>query len=296
MAEAQGRRDPPPSLSAPAKVNLGLRITGRRRDGYHELESLFVPLDLADRVELEVGPPAAGSGGSPVTLQVEGAGPEVPRGPDNLAARAAEAFLEASGASRAVRIRLTKRIPAAAGLGGGSSDAGAVLRGLARRLPRALAPGALAEVALRLGADVPYFLDPRPAWVRGIGERIEPCPGVPSLALLLVNPGAPLETRSVFEAFDALAPGAPSRAAEPGRPGLPPVRNDLEPAAVRLCPPIARLRERLRRLGAEAVGLSGSGPTVFGVFPDRGSAERALARAGFEAPIWARVAVTVQSQ
>lgn len=273
------------SLSAPAKLNLGLRVVGRRDDGLHELDSLFVPLDLADAVEIER---RAEPG---VCLEVEGLALELPTGGQNLASRAAEAFLAEVDPRAGVRLRLRKRIPVAAGLGGGSSDAGAVLRGLARLFPGALAEERLAALALGLGADVPYFLDPRPARVRGVGEHIEPIAGFPRRVWLLANPGLPLSTAEVFRAYDALGPALTPRKPE----STLPLENDLEPAAVRLCPPIARLRERLRGLGAEAVGMTGSGPTVFGSFPDEARAAEALAAAAFEAPVWARVAVSLES-
>jgi len=296
---------------APAKINFGLRVVGRRSDGYHELDSLFLPLDLADDLSLELtDAPAPG-----VSLQVEpadrAAALGVPADDTNLAVRAARAFLADSGASTAVAIRLAKRIPAAAGLGGGSSDAGAVLRTLDRAHPGALPPGRLAELALSLGADVPYFLDPRPAWVTGVGERIEPLDDWPALVLLLVNPGLPLATREVFRAADALGPSsrlrpaslalaerlAQVRAAVPDHPEAlaPLLENDLEAAAVRLCPPVGRLRDRLRSLGAAAVGMSGSGPTLFGLFAELETAREALARARFQPPVWARVAVTTKA-
>ena len=268
---------------APAKLNLGLRILGRRSDGYHELESVFVPLDLADEIELEIADAAQ----PVVTLELAGAQAGVPADLTNLAARAAAEFLAAAGLARAVRIRLTKWIPAAAGLGGGSSDAGAVLRALAASFPDALPAPALARLALRLGADVPYFLAPCPARVAGIGERIQPLADFPPLACVLANPGVPLSTAAVFAAFDARPKLAP-RVLDPEL-GLD-LGNDLAPAAERLCPAIAPLRERLRGEGARAVGLSGSGPTVFGIFPDAAEAARALARAAFAGPIWARVA------
>jgi 4-diphosphocytidyl-2-C-methyl-D-erythritol kinase len=186
-----------------------------------------------------------------------------------------------------VRIRLTKRIPAAAGLGGGSSDAGAVLRALAASFPDALDAGTLARLALRLGADVPFFLAPRPARVGGIGERIQPLADLPPFDCVLANPGVPLSTAAVFAAFDA----EPTRSAPALDRGLGlDLANDLEPAAGRLCPAIGPLRDRLRAVGARAVGLSGSGPTVFGIFPDAAEATSALARAAFPSPIWARVA------
>jgi 4-diphosphocytidyl-2-C-methyl-D-erythritol kinase len=297
--------------AAPAKINFGLRIVGRRPDGYHEIESIFLPLDLADDLRLELGRDAEPR----VTLAVEHEagtpGDDVPCGDRNLAARAARAFVESAHLAAAVDIRLAKRIPAAAGLGGGSSDAGAVLRTLATAFPDALRPDAVARLALRLGADVPFFLDPRPALVTGIGERVEPLARWPALALLLVNPGVPLPTAEVYRAADVLLPaltppGAPSTlrarlegvgSVAPDRPEAlaPLLENDLEPAAVRLCPPVARLRERLRKVGALAVGMSGSGPTVFGVFPDLRRARTALGRAAFEAPAWARVALAAEA-
>jgi 4-diphosphocytidyl-2-C-methyl-D-erythritol kinase len=289
------------ALDAPAKVNLGLRVVGRRADGYHELESLFVPLDLADAIALHIE-----SAGAPeISLALAGAAEGAPPGDENLAVRAARAFLARAGITARIAIALTKHTPVAAGLGGGSSDAAAVLRGLAQAFPSAVAPAALEEIALGLGADVPFFLDPRPAWVTGIGERREPVSGVPSLALLLVNPGESLATAAVFRAFDALAPPTAPRATPPrslahelAEDGALAARlhNDLEEPAVRLCPPIARLRAQLRASGARAVGMSGSGATLYGVFADRAAAARA--QTGFARPGrgWTRVASTRESR
>jgi len=251
---------------APAKVNLTLRVLGRRSDGYHELDSLFVPLALADLVELQVEegttPEASVSCTCPGHPELEGA--------ENLASRAATAYLAASGRRARIQIRLEKRIWIAAGLGGGSSDAAAVLRGL-ERLLGPLPPGQLQATARGLGADVPYFLDPRPARVRGTGERITPLPGFPSLELVLLNPGRGLSTAAVYAGL-SLAPGQQHRPAVE----LPPlssvgaiaghVGNDLASAAERLCPEIAAMRMALIEAGAEAAALSGSGPTVFGVY------------------------------
>lgn len=278
------------ALEAPAKINLGLRVCDRRPDGYHLIESLFVPLELADRLYVEV----RGREGAPeaVSLAVSGeCANGVPSGPTNLVARAARAFLEAAGrADLRLGIRLEKRIPAEAGLGGGSSDAGAVLRALSALLPGAVAPAALAAAALRLGADVPFFLDPRPAIVRGIGERIEPVAEMAALGLLLVHPGAGLSTAAVYAAFDALDGALTPRSPGPtvGPPGgrLAPdalaalLENDLEPAAVRLCPALVSLRRRIAAAGALAVGMSGSGPTLFGVFADEAAAGRAAEQMG----------------
>ena len=297
----------PLRVAPPAKINFGLRLVGRRPDGYHELESVFLPLDLADDLCLDLLPDAPPRVHLAVEHDAGTPGEAVPGDDRNLAAQAARGFLAGAGLAIGVAIRLTKRIPAAAGLGGGSSDAGAVLRALAGAFPGALSADALARLALRLGADVPFFLDPRPALVTGIGERVEPLGRWPALALALVNPGVPLATAEVYRAADALLPALtpPDSASTlrarldiagsvaPDRPDAlaPLLQNDLEPAAVRLCPPVARLRERLREAGARAVGMSGSGPTVFGVFPGVAEARTALERMRLEPPVWARVAV-----
>ena len=285
-------------LSAPAKINLGLRIVGRREDGYHELESLFLPLELADRIELDVelGEPGA------VALALEGVDPCVPGGAENLASRAASAFLRVSGLAASLSIGLQKAIPVGAGLGGGSSDAGAVLRGLSELFPGAV-PG-LADVALELGADVPFFLDPRPAQVGGIGEKIELVEELPALPVLLLLAEVPLSTAQVYSAWDASGAALTPPAADSTMP-LPSalrwlqtdagrisveewaeaLRNDLEPASVRLCPGIIGLSQRMREAGAVAVGMSGSGPTVFGLFENESEAmkaERELSSRGRE--------------
>jgi len=272
---------------------------------------VFVPLDLCDRVELAVTPAARARVEFSLTDDSDPVASPVPRDASNLAARAAGEFLSRAGLSHRVSIRLTKRVPPAAGLGGGSSDAGAVLRGLAEQFPDAYTRDELARLALGLGADVPYFLDPRPALVRGVGERIEPLAGLGPLALVLVNPGLPLATAAVYAAYDALVPASgrevdgslsqrvvqawPDRG-QPGPDFAALLANDLEAAAIRLCPPVARLRRQLDAAGALAVGMSGSGPTLFGVFADAGSAAAGLARAGFEPPVWSRVAATLKSR
>lgn len=258
---------------APAKINLCLRVLCRRRDGYHELDSVFLPLELADELELELLPDAG-------RVECRCPGHDELAGVENLAARAARLILEASRAPLGVSIRIQKRIWIAAGLGGGSSDAAAVLRAL----PRALGDPTLSldAIALELGADVPYFLDPRPARVRGIGERRDALEDLPGWPLVLLNPGAPLSTRAVFDEL-GLARGAegPSRSladhelaalrAAPWRI----VGNDLRAPALRLCPAIESLEAALVAEGARAVGLSGSGPTVFGIFETIEAAARA---------------------
>lgn len=286
----RGRR----ALAAPAKLNLGLRVVGRRPDGYHELESVFVPLELADAVEVEV---AEGEGVRLTLARGEAPGAEtVPEGEENLASRAARQYLERAACRMAVHIRLDKRIPAGAGLGGGSSDAGAVLRALAELLPRRLPSAELEALALGLGADVPYFLDPRPAWVEGIGERRTALAGWPACGVLLVHPGQALATAEVFRAHAQASGALTPRRAGPtisrlrslrgasatqlldalGGEGW--LRNDLEPSAVGRMPAVAELREEVEALGARAAGMSGSGPVVYGLFAEVDEAREARHR------------------
>jgi len=298
---------------AQAKVNLGLKVLGRRHDGYHLIEGLFVPIDLADEVRVEI----AASPEPRVSLECAVA-PDAdgvrgfPSGTNNLAFRAAEAFLRASGESVAVSLRLIKRVPVAAGLGGGSSDAGAVLRALDSLIPGALGRRHLARLALELGADVPFFLVSRPAWVEGIGERVTPIGGLPKLSLVLANPGEALSTGSVFEAWDALSPTLTatrpgstlrslsdwmaldpenSTARSAGLGGL--LCNDLEKAARQICPAIGGIQGQLLELGAQAVGMSGSGATSFGVFEAPSEANSAIERLALRGEGWARLAGTL---
>jgi 4-diphosphocytidyl-2-C-methyl-D-erythritol kinase len=299
---------------APAKVNLGLRVVGRRDDGYHLLESIFLPLDLADEVRITLEPETPPdvrlvSSRAPGAIGVDL--DSLAMGDDNLAARAARAFLAASGHRLGIELELRKRIPVAAGLGGGSSDAGAVLRGLSALLPGALEAEELASLALSLGADVPFFLEPRPAFVTGIGEEIRPVEGLPPLCLLLAGPGEPLPTAAVFSAWDAqpvaltaAEPGSTMRALSALVDTEPRdsaswadrlsalLRNDLLSAARHLCPSLGPLWAAMEEMGAAAVGMSGSGATIFGVFPELREAEAAMQRIALGDSGWARLART----
>lgn len=296
MSPAAGGGTQRLDLEAPAKINLGLRLVGRRADGYHLLESLFAPIAIYDSLSLELAP-----GPQSIDLTVEVADEaglpaklcDVTAGPDNLVSRAARAYCEAAGLEAGIRIHLVKRIPTGAGLGGGSSDAAAILRGLQALSPAPLGPEALHALALALGADVPFFLAPAPALVTGIGEHIERIAGLPPLHLVVANFGNSLATAEVYRATDALSSAltgpsngstmrAISRLAgeradlEPALGEL--LINDLEPAARRLCPPVARLSNRLREAGSIGVSMSGSGATVFGVFDSRAHAEEGAKR------------------
>ena len=256
--------------TAPAKVNLVLRVGPPRPDGYHDLMSLMAPLDLGDSVEVRVGARAG-----PVTCKVPGH--RELDGAGNLAARAAEAFRRRFEVDRAVAIRIEKRTPITAGLGGGSSDAAAVLRCLARAF-RIRDAAALAEVGLTIGSDVPFFLGPGPAWAAGRGERLRPAVVAPLHLVLLYPRDASLAIR----AGDAYRWLDQDRAGRPIPPLPRPARfrptllgNDLQPPCVARRPPLDRLPERLTGAGATATLMSGSGPTVFGLFANRAAARRA---------------------
>ncbi len=256
------------SEQAPAKVNLYLRVTGRRADGYHLLDSLAVFGPAADVLSAD----ADGA----LTLDVQGPfAPALAGEADNLVLRAAHLLAEAACVAPQARLVLDKRLPIASGIGGGSADAAAALRLLARLWDVPVPAG----LAARLGADAPVCLASRPARMTGIGERLGPAPGLPPFGLLLVNPGVAVSTPAVFRAraggFSepaALPPAWPS--AEAMAADLRPLGNDLEESAIILCPPIADVLTWLRaRRGCLLARMSGSGATCFALFSDEGAAE-----------------------
>lgn len=271
---------------APAKINLFLRVVGRRSDGYHLLDSIFVPVSLADLVTLELRPACARS----VELVVYGAG--APTDASNLAWRAADAFLRDFRLDAAVRIGLAKRIPSGAGLGGGSSDAGAVLRMMAA-LNGVDDPVRLGQLALRLGADVPFFLNPRPARVGGIGERIEVLRSFPALELVIAVPPVEVSTAEMFQAlspegFDAPIGDADLNEILSGRIAAHHLVNGLEAVAAARYPPIGELKAKLETTGALGCAMSGSGGAVFALYDAATQADVAAASMSGLAP-WARV-------
>ena len=256
------------SCPAHAKVNLVLRVGPARPDGFHEISTLFVPLDLADRVRVTVGKRPG-----PVTCRCPGH-PDLD-GPGNLAARAAVALRDRLGRTQRVDIRIEKRIPVVAGLGGGSSDAAAVLRCLARAWKirdRRL----LSDVALDIGSDVPFFLGTGPAWAGGRGERLRPARVAPRHLVLLYprSPALAIRAGDAYRWLDEDRGGVvPQRGkASPLRP-----ENDLMAPCVARHPSLRMLLGWLEDAGATAPIMSGSGPTAVGSYADLGSA-RAAAR------------------
>jgi len=266
---------------AHAKVNLGLSVLARRGDGYHEIESLMARVSLADDVRVA-------RRGAGVAIVVDGA--DLPTDDRNLAVRAARRYLEAAGAGDVgVAIELTKRIPIAAGLGGGSSDAAAVLRALRVLVPADLE---LDRLALELGSDVPFFLAGHAAALaRGRGERLEPV-SLPKLALVLAYPG---EAVSAAEAYGALQ-SFTSRprldalleklraGAEPG------FVNALQPGVVRAYPVVREVIKALRAEGLRGASMSGSGSCCLALAPDRAEAQDAAQRLRAAHPRWTVVA------
>ena len=248
-------------LRAAAKVNLTLEVLGKRADGYHEIATVLQAVDLSDRIILDDADDLALRSDSAL----------VPTDASNLAWRAAAALKEAAGARGGVHIQLDKRIPVAAGLGGGSTDAAGVLLGL-NRLWRLNWPlERLDEVAATLGSDVPFFLRGGAALATGRGEKVEPLTGR-SMALVLVNPRFPASTA---EMYGRLTPAMYSDGAATrtllGSLGRSPARiaaslyNGMEAAAAAVFPQVVQMRAALVAAGALGALMSGSGPTVFGV-------------------------------
>lgn len=273
----------PVAEPAPAKLNLYLHITGRRGNGYHELDSLVAFTEAGDAVE---ACPA-----EVLSLAVDGPQAAALAGEaDNLVLRAARALAAAVGLEPAAALRLDKRLPVASGIGGGSADAAAALRALVRLWRLDIAADRLAEIALGLGADVPVCLFGRPAVMRGIGEEIVPAPPVPAAPIVLVNPNRAVSTPAVFEARASgfSAPGRYRGAPDPAAlaAALRETRNDLTDSALTLEPAIGTVLAALEAQGALLARMSGSGATCFGIFGTDSAANAAADRIGGDQPGW----------
>lgn len=263
--------------AAPAKVNLALHVTGRREDGYHLLDSLVVFADIADELEAR---PAQSDGLHIVGPFAQGLG----SGPSNLVLRAITAFRAhwPGQVLTGVAITLTKNLPVAAGLGGGSADAAAALRLMAQLSRQPVDMSELMNLGSHLGADVPVCLLSRPALMAGTGELVTPLAGFPPLFLVLVNPMLPVSTADVFRRLERRdndpLPGLPTPLTRPAQLGvwLAETRNDLEGPAVALVPAIGALKAHLAGTpGCMMARMSGSGATVFGLFGSGAQAHQA---------------------
>jgi 4-diphosphocytidyl-2-C-methyl-D-erythritol kinase len=259
----------PIRLKAPAKINLFLRITGKRSDGYHSLYSLMCPLALYDTLTLSLG----GKG-----IVVVCNHPDVPQDASNLAARSANLFLETVFAGHrspisGLTIHIDKKIPVGAGLGGGSSDAAAVLNALNDCFGQPLATQALMALGRRLGADVPFFIRGVPALAKGVGDRLEPFVHLTAWTALLVYPNEVVSTAWVYKNLNLRLTKDEKKLSKFHFDGRlfnvdKHLVNDLEPVTERAFPVIKKIKRLLLAHGAAGAMMSGSGSTVFGLFAD----------------------------
>jgi 4-diphosphocytidyl-2-C-methyl-D-erythritol kinase len=272
-------------IRAPAKINLRLRVVGKRADGYHLLDTIIVPVSLYDEIEirkLRAAPAQRKSCAEVIKITCDD--PAVPAGKENLAYRAAQLMLTRSRKPpQALHIHIRKRIPLGAGLGGGSTDAAATLVGLNRLLKLRLPLSQLERMALSLGADVPFFIRARPARARGIGEKLTKLHGLPPIWSVIIYPGFPVSTEWVYrnlsvkltkpivntsittslKSFDKLS-------------SL--LENDLESVTLKRYPEIGVLKQKLLREDAPRALMSGSGSSVFGIFASKPAALAAFER------------------
>ena len=273
------------TVAAPAKINLYLHLLGRRDDGYHLLDSLIVFLDFADTVSVSLADGLSLGLSGPCAPALEG-------GKDNLVLAAARALAEAGGCQGGAAIKLTKRVPVAAGLGGGSADAAAALLALSALWGLEIPAPGLADIALGLGADVPVCLESRPAFVGGIGQELEPAPSLPPVWATLVNPGKALATKDVFAAHGGgfTRPGRFTASLEDAGAlanRLAPLGNDLTAAAVALAPGIGEVLKAIEAsTGCLLARMSGSGATCFGLYADEAGATAAAGVFGAAHPDW----------
>ena len=267
-------------LKAPCKVNYRLDVLRKRPDGYHDLRMIMQRLDLCDDISITLST----TPGVRVTCGRDG----VPDGPGNIAWRAADALLKHSGTADGLEISISKNIPVAAGLGGGSSDAATVLMGVNELLGLGLSDQRLMEIGVTLGADVPFFIFKKTALAEGIGEQLTPLESIPPAWIVLVNPNLPVSTAWVYQNlqltkrvgdssiplfYDSIADIAAILA------------NDLESVTITKHPVIGEIKNMLLEQGAVASLMSGSGPTVFGLFDNestaRSAAEKMAATSGW---------------
>ena len=251
------------SLRASAKVNLSLEVLEKRPDGYHEISTVMLAVDLHDRLTIEAAP----------ALSLQTDDPELPTDEGNLILRAARLLQNASKVETGARIKLRKRIPVAAGLGGGSSDAAAALWGLNRLWKLGWPRARLMELAVHIGMDVPFFLGPGPAVATGRGEHLKALGRAGGYAVVLVNPRVGLSTRQVYERIPAgwrrdatgtarVVEALRLRGAERLAAAL---TNHLEMVVEPILPVVGRIKAALLAAGALGAIMSGSGPTVFGL-------------------------------
>jgi len=255
-------------ITARAKINLTLDVLGTLPDGYHEVRTVMQLLDLCDILEIS-------SGISGITLSSDSK--KIPIGPENLVYRAAQLLLARTGLEKRAHINIIKRIPVAAGLGGGSSNAAAALWGLNRFWELGFTPEELMEMGAEIGADVPFFMTAGTALGSGRGDKLTPLPSPPPMGVLLVKPHFGVSTAQVYKLFDKL-PGETKLRTDSMIQALEKrdanaiaahLGNDLEPVTASLHPEIREIKRELVDAGALGAEMSGSGPTVFGLMANK---------------------------
>lgn len=278
-------------IFSPAKINLFLKVLRKRDDGYHDIVSVMQPISLYDEIVVEM------EDGNGIFVSCDNT--NVPCDRTNLAYRAAEAFFKAAGIKKKLSIKIKKNIPVAAGLGGGSSNAATVLKALNEITSTGLPPERLMEMAAGLGSDIPFFIAGKSCIASGRGEILEPVE-LPRFWYILINPGFPVSTQWVYQNLNLTKnqeninisvskvkanPPSPPFIKGGGRRGLEDTQilqdiltNDLEDVTIRKHPEIKEIKQSLIDSGAAGALMSGSGPTVFGVFRDEGKARTAFAR------------------
>lgn len=258
-------------LLSPAKVNLFLHVTGKRADGYHDLQMLVCAVSLFDKVTII---PETKDYSISCTVS------DIPVDETNIALKAAKLFKKYLKMDGGVGIHLEKNIPAGAGLGGGSSNAATVLTGLNSHFNKPFSDDELVQMGLSLGADVPFFIYGKPAWVSGLGEKIEFCEKIKPYKVVLIFPGVPLSTAEVYKKLNFGLTKSEKKIKSPllNKGLVDPVvhlSNDLEVPAISICSDIKELKDALTIYGAEGVLMSGSGSSVFGLYSDKDNAKNA---------------------
>ena len=260
-------------LKSPGKVNLRLDVLSRRADGYHELRMLNSAVSVYDDVEIEII-----ERGIVVECTND---PLAPTGEDNIVYRAAKEIMAYSNKNVGVQIRITKQIPTGAGMGGGSSNAAAVIQGVNQLLKINLPKEKLMKIGVRFGADIPFFIFGSPAIATGIGENLTRVKRLPSLPMVIVHPNIFVSTQSVYERYRPnVGPAKEEMPVEfPTKKAVAKfLHNDLESVTVKQYPVVTSIKEQLMKLGALGASMTGSGPSVFGIFADREAAEKAYKR------------------
>ncbi len=264
---------------APAKINLALRVVGKRDDGYHLLQSVLAFFPLFDQLTITLCTEGLKfSCDPPVTATQE----------ENLVYRAAQALLQASGQQRGAHLQLKKQIPNGAGLGGGSSDAALTLLALNQMWALGFTTAQLLAIGVKIGADLPFFIAGQTALVQGIGEQLTPLPLCPTTELVLIFPTLSLSTARVFHALAGSLPPARAPLVLPDQPSdlLQFLENDLQPPAIALAPIIGTAMTALQQAGAQGTLMSGSGSSVFGLFPTPATAQHAKDQLTAKYPEW----------